>query len=63
MSEESKICPFKNLELALFPTNYCEVKSSYCTWPCDYQSCDYYKKAYRTMSMLENIKGETSAKD
>lgn len=57
---ENRICSFKNLELDLFPINYCHVKDSYCTWPCEYQRCDYYKKAIRAREMLENIKKENS---
>lgn len=61
---EENICPFRNYCIILpgppIPENYCTVRDSYCTWPCEYERCDFYKKAIRTKEMLENIKKENS---
>ena len=63
MTEEN-ICPYKNYCTMLsgfpIPNNYCNVTHSYCTWPCEYERCDHYKKAIRTREMLESIKKENS---
>jgi len=54
--ENNKICPFKNL-LTILPENYCQVKGSYCIWPCEYTLCDTYKKVSREIDMLNSLRG------